>query len=100
MPFLMQLGSAIPVNVIMFAPAMLLGFIGGLLGALFTVANIKMARFRRRLMAKIRRPSVEKIVRFIEPPVIMVCHHSLVLLFENCVYRMNKKYDGLERPFA
>jgi chloride channel 7 len=56
----------------MFAPAMILGLVGGILGAVFTVANLKMARLRRRLMAKIRRPTMEKIVRFIEPPVIMV----------------------------
>ena len=67
-----QVGNTIPVNLIMFAPAMLLGLIGGILGAIFTIMNLKMSRCRRKLFTKIRRPVVQKIVRFLEPPIIMV----------------------------
>ena len=69
---MLQLGNAIPVNVIMFAPAMLLGFIGGIFGAIFTIMNLKISRLRRRLVTRIRRPFAQKCVRFLEPPLIMV----------------------------
>jgi hypothetical protein len=69
-----QIGNAIPVNVIMFAPAMLLGLIGGILGAIFTITNLKISRLRRRLLAKVHSASLQKLLRFMEPPFIMVSH--------------------------
>jgi chloride channel 7 len=68
----LQLGNAIPVNVIMFLPAMLLGFMGGILGAIFTITNLKISRFRRRVLGRVKRPLVQKMLRFLEPPLIMV----------------------------
>ena len=56
----------------MFAPAVLIGIIGGVLGAIFTILNIKMARFRRRMFTRLRHAAVQKIVRFFEPLVIVV----------------------------
>lgn len=76
---MLQLGNAIPVNVIMFIPAMLLGLIGGLLGAVFTVVNLKMSRIRRRLLAKVRKPIAQKVLRFLEPPLIMVRQLKILL---------------------
>ncbi len=67
-----QVGNAIPVNVIMFAPAMLLGVIGGLMGAMFTIMNLKINRTRRRILTKVKRPMLQKVLRFLEPPLIMV----------------------------
>jgi len=69
---LFQLGNTIPVNVIMFLPAALLGFIGGILGAVFTIANLKVSRIRRRLIARVKQPFVQNILRCLEPPLIMV----------------------------
>jgi hypothetical protein len=68
----LQVGNTIPVNVIMFLPAALLGFIGGILGAVFTIANLKISRIRRRLIARVKQPTVQNIIRCIEPPFIMV----------------------------
>jgi len=75
-----QLGSAIPVNVIMFAPAVLIGIIGGVLGAIFTILNIKMARFRRRILTRLRHAVAQKILRFFEPLVIVVRFAAAVYL--------------------
>lgn len=74
-----QLGNAIPVNVIMFAPAMLLGFIGGIFGAIFTIMNLKITRLRRRLISRIKNSYAQKCVRFLEPPIIMVSSHCPLL---------------------
>lgn len=60
----------------MFAPAMLLGFIGGIFGAIFTILNLKITRLRRRLVSRIKPPFAQKIVRFMEPPIIMVDYQS------------------------
>ncbi len=56
----------------MFAPAMFLGIIGGLLGATFTIMNLKMSRLRRRIMTRIRHPMLQKMMRFFEPAMIIV----------------------------
>jgi len=82
-----QLGSAIPVNVIMFAPAVLIGVIGGVLGAIFTILNIKMARFRRRIFTRLRHVVSQKILRFFEPLVIVVRTVAFVFV----VFNRNRK---------
>ncbi|ELU08671.1 hypothetical protein CAPTEDRAFT_215079 [Capitella teleta] len=74
-----KLGNAIPVNVIMFAPAMLLGFIGGIFGAIFTILNLKITRLRRRLVSRIKPPFAQKIVRFMEPPIIMIIYATITI---------------------
>ncbi len=51
---------------------MLLGFIGGIFGAIFTIINLKINRARRYLVSRIRKPTVQKVVRFAEPIFIMV----------------------------
>lgn len=56
----------------MFAPAMLLGVIGGLLGATFTIMNLKINRTRRRILAKVKNSYLQKMLRWFEPPLIMV----------------------------
>jgi len=73
-----QIGSVIPVNLIMFLPAVLLGVIGGLMGSMFTVGNLKIARLRRRLLAKIKSPLRQKIARISEPVLIMVSAYCVI----------------------
>ena len=70
--FATQAGNAIPVNIIMFIPAMVLGCLGGILGALFTILNLKIARLRRRVVTRMRKPRLQKIFKFCEPLLIMV----------------------------
>jgi len=79
----MQLGSAIPVNLIMFVPALLIGIIGGILGAIFTILNIKMAKIRRRIFSRLRHAVAQKILRFFEPLVIVVSlPHNVTIVLE------------------
>ena len=56
----------------MFLPAMVLGCCGGLFGALFTITNLKIARLRRRVITRLRKPLLQKLCRFLEPLLIMV----------------------------
>jgi len=48
--------------------------VGGLLGAVFTILNLKMTRGRKRLLYKLNNEWAQKIVRMFEPALIMVCH--------------------------
>ena len=58
----------------MFIPTLIIGMVGGLLGAVFTILNLKMTRGRKRLLNKINNEWVQKMVRIFEPALIMVCH--------------------------
>lgn len=75
----LKVGDSISVNVLMFLPAACLGIIGGLLGAVFTISNLKISRLRRRLLSRIRKPIVSKFLRFVEPPIIMVIWSTITV---------------------
>jgi len=79
-----QVARAIPVNFIMFLPAILLGVIGGVLGSMFTIVNVKIARLRRRLMAKIKGARRQQIIRIAEPVVIMVSASMSLPRIQSC----------------
>ena len=59
-------------NIIAFIPAALLGVIGGILGAIFTFINLKIARARKRLLAKVSKQRHQQVIRMLEPITIMV----------------------------
>ncbi|XP_064641031.1 chloride channel protein C-like isoform X2 [Lineus longissimus] len=67
-----QVTQGIAVNIIAFIPTVIIGIIGGVLGALFTFINLKFARGRKRLLSRI--PSVwgQKVVRLLEPIIIII----------------------------
>ena len=56
----------------MFIPTIIIGLIGGLLGAVFTILHLKMTRGRKRLLANIQSEWLQKILRIFEPAVIIV----------------------------
>ena len=56
----------------MFIPTAVIGIIGGLLGALFTILNLKMTRLRKKLLSSIQREWIQKLIRLFEPALIMV----------------------------
>lgn len=56
----------------MFIPTVIIGMIGGVLGALFVFSNLKLARVRRALIAKFESPLTQKLFRLLEPCVIIV----------------------------
>lgn len=58
----------------MFLPTVVIGIVGGILGALFTFLNLKFARMRKRLLATVQRLWVQKVARMVEPVIVMVGH--------------------------
>ena len=67
-----QIDSGVDVNLLMFIPTAVIGIIGGLLGALFTILNLKMTRLRKKLLSSIEREWIQKLIRLFEPALIMV----------------------------
>ena len=68
----LQMGSMLPVHVIMFLPAIVLGIIGGVLAATFTLLNIRIVKQRSYLISLVHRSATKKFLRMLEPVVIMV----------------------------
>ncbi|KAJ8303302.1 hypothetical protein KUTeg_019698 [Tegillarca granosa] len=64
--------KGLDVNILMFIPTIIIGGIGGMLGAAFTIMNLKMTRGRKRLLAKMRNPNLQKVFRVCEPAFIMI----------------------------
>ncbi|XP_078602294.1 chloride channel protein B-like isoform X1 [Branchiostoma floridae x Branchiostoma japonicum] len=67
-----QVKSEIAVNIIAFVPAFVLGVLGGMLGSLFNFLNLKVARFRRMLLAKTSSYCGKRLLRMSEPVLIMI----------------------------
>ena len=67
----------------MFAPALLLGIVGGVSGAMFTVLNLKISRLRWRLLSTIKTPLAQQFVRCLEPTIIMVSEDGCPLRADN-----------------
>ena len=74
------MGFMTPVHVVIFLPAILIGIVGGLLGATFTLLNMRIVKQRTVLINFIKRPAAKKFVRMLEPVIIMV---SAVFYSEN-----------------
>lgn len=69
---LFNIERGIDVNILMFIPTIIIGLIGGLLGAVFTILHLKMTRGRKRFLANIKSEWLQKILRIFEPAVIIV----------------------------
>ncbi|XP_013403924.1 chloride channel protein C [Lingula anatina] len=69
---LFQVTEGLDVNLLAFIPAAILGVIGGILGAMFTFINLKIARGRKRLLSNIKNQGLQKCVRLLEPNIIMI----------------------------
>ncbi|KAH3778781.1 H(+)/Cl(-) exchange transporter 6-like isoform X2 [Dreissena polymorpha] len=69
---LFQIDEGVDVNIFMFIPTILIGVIGGLLGAGFTIINLKITKGRKNLLHKIRQDWGQKLVKLLEPVVIMI----------------------------
>ena len=66
------MGSMTPVHILMFPAAILVGIIGGFLGAIFTMINISIVKLRARLISAARSIHLKRFIRMIEPIIIMV----------------------------
>ncbi|KAI0238342.1 Chloride channel protein D [Lamellibrachia satsuma] len=75
-----KLDVALTLNIAVFIPAALLGAIGGLLGAAFTIMHLKIIRLRRRMYIYIKHKSLQNIVKVFEPVVIMTIVASMSVL--------------------
>ena len=73
-------------NIIAFIPAALLGAIGGILGAVFTFINLKIARARKRLLAKVSQQKLQRIIRMMEPITIMVSASRIFIISLRIIY--------------
>ncbi|XP_021349957.1 chloride channel protein C-like isoform X2 [Mizuhopecten yessoensis] len=70
---LFNIDKGIDVNILMFIPTVIIGVIGGLLGAIFTILNLKMTRGRKKLLSTISEHTIlQKLLRIFEPAVIMI----------------------------
>ncbi|XP_022809140.1 chloride channel protein A-like [Stylophora pistillata] len=69
---LFQISHGIGLNILVFIPTVILGIMGGLLGAVFTFLNLKIARFRRLWIAKIKSKQWKNIGKVSEPVLIMI----------------------------
>lgn len=74
-----QLGKKISIHICMFVPAMIVGLIGGVLGALFAIVNVHIGKLRKKILRGLRHKPLQKAFLFLEPNVIMVCK----VLFSN-----------------
>lgn len=70
--FLLQVDSDLPTHILLFIPTVVLGCLGGTLGAMFTFINVKMQRLRRKILSQITVEWKKKCVRLAEPCLIMV----------------------------
>ncbi|EDV26598.1 uncharacterized protein TRIADDRAFT_54760 [Trichoplax adhaerens] len=68
---LFEVTREIPVNILAFLPAIIIGIIGGFLGALFTFLNLKFARARLYVVNLFKSTWAKKLVRILEPTIIM-----------------------------
>ena len=66
------MGVMTPVHVLMFLPAILIGIVGGVLGATFTALNIRIVKQRAKLVKYVRRSTAKRLLRMLEPVTIMV----------------------------
>uniref|UniRef100_A0A2C9L8U2 Chloride channel protein n=1 Tax=Biomphalaria glabrata TaxID=6526 RepID=A0A2C9L8U2_BIOGL len=67
-----QVDEAVDINILMFIPSVVIGAIGGVLGSLFTIINLKIHRYRKRLLASITSTWLVRIIRLLEPALIML----------------------------
>ncbi|CAH1786426.1 unnamed protein product [Owenia fusiformis] len=102
---LFQVTKGIPVNVIMFIPAVALGVLGGLLGSAFTIMNVKICRTRIKLTEHvIKKPLLQKTVSFLEPILITVIFTTISVYLPiafDCkanVCPSNATYAAAHRP--
>ncbi|XP_076448834.1 chloride channel protein C-like [Babylonia areolata] len=76
---LFNIDQGVDVNILMFIPTVIIGVLGGGLGALFTIINLKVARVRRRCLARMEAKWKQNVFRMAEPAVLMVIVSTLSL---------------------
>ncbi|CAD5124730.1 DgyrCDS13000 [Dimorphilus gyrociliatus] len=68
------------VNILLLIPAIILGLIGGVLGAIFTRLNVAIIELRKFLFGKIKNLNLQRLVQIIEPCIIVLIMTIFVIL--------------------
>ena len=69
---LFNVENGIDMNVLAILPSAVLGVIGGLLGAAFTFCNLKLAKLRRRCLARLKSEHAANVAKMAEPLLILL----------------------------
>ncbi|CAI9742196.1 channel C-like [Octopus vulgaris] len=75
---LFSIAYGINVNILMFLPTLVIGVIGGMLGALFTFISLKLTRTRKRVLGHMKKFTA-KIVKVLEPAFLMLVMTTVCL---------------------
>jgi len=75
-----QVNSDLPTHILTFIPTVILGCMGGVLGSMFVFLNLKIARLRRKVLSQTSSDKMKKIIRFVEPCLIMVITATVSVL--------------------
>ena len=67
-----QVVQPIQIHVAILVPAIILGVLGGLGGAIFTLGNVMLCRFRALWVSKLKHPTVQKFAKMGECVLIVV----------------------------
>ena len=70
--FLSKTLPSIQMHVTMYLPAILLGIVGGLLGALFTRVNVFINQKRKVILSKMKNVRLQQLIKMLEPCFIVV----------------------------
>ncbi|CAD5124729.1 DgyrCDS12999 [Dimorphilus gyrociliatus] len=81
--FNLWVAEPIQVNILMLLPAIILGLIGGVLGAIFTRLNVAIIELRKFLFGKIKNLNLQRLARIIEPCIIVFIMSVIVVLMPN-----------------
>ncbi|XP_059079772.1 chloride channel protein C-like [Tigriopus californicus] len=100
---LFNIESGIDMNILAIIPCVILGVIGGGLGAGFTFFNLKIVRFRRYVHSKLSTETKVNLVKMAEPILILFITCTITVLLPNayrcipftCVVPSGDKYPNL-----
>ena len=68
--------DVLTLNLLMVIPSAIIGIIGGFLGVTFILLNLKMAKFRRRILGKIQSTGLLRTIKVLEPVCLAVSNHA------------------------
>jgi len=69
---LFQVYQGFDFHIAVFVPTILIGVLGGALGGVFTIINLKIARARKRILSSIASSQLQRLCRVLEPLIILV----------------------------
>ena len=78
----LQVTEPIQIHVLSLLPALVLGLVGGMMGALFTRWNVWMVRTRKLLLGKISNPQYQGVARMLETVLLVVSRRVVTIWYE------------------